>query len=237
MRPPLKWYLTVAVAVLVIGPAFGQLIPGMMPLLEDGLGAPALLLNKGVQTEIQMTDEQRDKFRKIVGDVHAKYQPDMRKAAAERDFKKYGQLVRDSTLESRDKVNKAIPDILSKRQIKRLHQIELQVNVLPSLNKPEIQQELKFTEGQKTKVKDISDGLKQDIAEAVKAALADTPQRPLEKLRKAAETGQTIKKLTDAANTKALATLTSEQKSTWKEMTGRKFDLQLDILNRPGARP
>lgn len=237
MRPRLKLFLTVVLAAVVIGPAFGQLIPGMMPLLEEGLGAPALLLNKGVQKEIELTDDQRDKFRKIVREVHDKYQPDLRKAQNDRDLKKLGKLTLDSTMESRDKVNKAIPDVLSAKQIKRLHQIELQVNVLPSLNKPEVQKELQFTDKQKTAVKDISDGLKKDIAEAAKAALADVPQRPLEKLRKGAEALQTIKKLTEAASDKALNTLSSEQKDTWKEMTGKKFDFKLDILNRPGARP
>jgi hypothetical protein len=237
MRSRVKWFLTAVLAAVVIGPAFAQLIPGMIPLLEEGLGAPALLLNKGVQKEIQMTDEQRDKFRKIVRDVHDKYQPDLQKAKTDRDPKKFAKLMLDSTMESREKVNKAIPDVLSDKQIKRLHQIELQVNILPSLNKPEIQKELKFTDKQKTKIKDISDGLKQDIAEAAKGALADTPQRPLEKLRKGAETVQTIKKLTEAASDKALNTLTDEQKSTWKEMTGKKFDFKLDLLNLPGARP
>jgi hypothetical protein len=235
MSSHLKWFLTTVLAAVVIGPVFGQLIPGMMPLLEDGLGAPALLLNKGVQQEIQLTDEQRDKFRKIVREVRDKYQPDLQKAKVDRDPKKFAKLMLDSTIESRDKVNKAIPDVLSEKQIKRLHQIELQVNVLPSLNKPEIQKELKLTDKQKTAVEDISDGLKKDIAEAVKA-LADA-RRPLEKARKAVETGQAIKKLIEAANDKALGTLTSEQKSTWKEMTGKKFDFKLDILDRPGERP
>src|SRR6516225_8445242 len=106
MRPRLKLILTVVLAAVVIGPAFAQLIPGMIPLLEEGLGAPALLLNKGVQKEIQMTDEQRDKFRKIVRDVHDKYQPDLQKAKTDRDPKKFAKLMLDSTMESREKVNK-----------------------------------------------------------------------------------------------------------------------------------
>jgi hypothetical protein len=235
MPSRVKWFLTAVLAAVLIGPAFGQLIPGMIPLLEEGLGAPALLLNKGVQKEIQMTDEQREKFRKIVHDVYEKYQPDLQKART--DPKKFAKVTLDSTMESRDKVNTAIPDVLSAKQIKRLRQIELQINVLPSLNKPEIQKELKFTDKQKTKIKDISDGLKQDIAEAAKAVLADTPQRLPGKVRKGLETVQTIKKLTEAASDKALDTLTGEQKSTWREMTGKKFDFKLDLLNLPGARP
>src|SRR5262245_7394444 len=137
MPSRVKWFLTAVLAAVLIGPAFGQLIPGMIPLLEEGLGAPALLLNKGVQKEIQLTEEQRDKFRKIVRDVHDKYQPDLQKAKSDRDPKKFAKVTLDSTMESRDKVDKAIPDILNSKQIKRLHQIELQVNVLPSLNKPE----------------------------------------------------------------------------------------------------
>src|SRR5215471_8670800 len=136
MRSRVKWFLTAVLAAVLIGPAFGQLIPGMIPLLEEGLGAPALLLNKGVQKEIQLTDEQREKFRKIVSDVYEKYQPDLQKART--DPKKFAKVTLDSTMESRDKV---------------------------------------------------------------------------------------------------MNTLTDEQKSTWKEMTGKKFDFKLELLNLPGARP
>lgn len=238
MRLHRKWLLTTLLALALIGPAFGQLLPGRMPMLENGVGTPVLLMNKGVQKEIQMNDSQREKLSRIVGEVRAKYQPDMQKARLGRDMKQFFKLSRDSAKESGDKVNKALPDILNKRQLKRLHQIELQVNVLPSLNKPEVQQELKLTDKQKSDVKEISDGFKQDVVEAVKSAMSGAQQQPpLAKLRKAAETGQAIKRMADAANKKALSIFNSEQKKTWKEMTGKKIDLQLDVTNLLGARP
>ncbi len=230
MRPHLKWPLTAALAATFAAPAFAQLIPGMTPIFENGLQAPILLVNKGVQKEVKLTDEQRDKFRQIVKEVHDKYQPDLQKARAARDNKKLLQLTRDSTQETTDKVNKAIPVVLKPEQAKRLRQIEIQVNSLVSLNKPDIQKELKLTAKQKEEIARIGDGLKSDLAELFK----DAANGPLLKLPEAARKART---LSDEATKKALDTLSSEQKKTWNEMTGEKFELKLDILSRPGGRP
>jgi uncharacterized membrane protein len=228
MRPRLKWLLTAALAVLMAAPVFGQLIPGMMPILENGLQAPILLMNRGVQREIKLAEEQRERIRKIVKEVHDKYQPELQKARAARDNKKLLQLTRESTQETTDRVNKAIPDVLKPEQARRLKQIEIQVNGLVSLNKPEIQKELKLTDKQKDDIARIGDGLKQDLAELAK----DAANGPLLKLPEAVRKART---LNDEATKKALATLTREQKKTWDDMTGEKFELKLDILNRPGG--
>jgi hypothetical protein len=235
MRPQVKWLLTAALAALATAPAFGQLIPGMFPALENGLQAPILLANRGVQKEIQMTEEQKNQFRKIVTDVHEKYKADL--ANARGDAKKWVSLIRESTQETTEKVNKSIPNILKPKQVKRLKQIEIQVNGLISLNKPEVQKQLKLTDKQREEIKGIDEGLKQDIAEVVKGASNGTRPRPLEAARKAAETPRKIQTLNDDATKKALAKLTSEQKKTWNEMTGEKFDFKFDVFNRPGTRP
>jgi hypothetical protein len=238
MPSHVKWFLTAALAVLVASSALGQLNLDMTPFLEDGLGASALLLNKGVQKEIHLTDEQRDKVAKIVRDAFFKYQPDIQKAKDAGDLKKLFQVMRESlrkfTLESRDKVNKAIPDILKEEQIKRLKQIELQVNVIQTLNKPDMQRKLKFTDRQKAEVKEIADGFKEDFIGMMKT---DALRKPQERVRKAAEMVQATMKLSDEANRKAMKTFTDEQKKTWKEMTGAKFEYKPDALNLSGARP
>jgi Spy/CpxP family protein refolding chaperone len=230
MRPPVKWLLTAALAAMIAAPAIAQFIPGMMPLLENGLQAPILLMNKGVQREIKLTDEQRDKFRHIVKEVHDKYQPEIQKARAARDNKKLLQVTLESTQATTDKVNKAIPDVLKPEQAKRLRQIEIQVNALIFLNKPDIQKKLDMKDKQKEEIARIGDGLKSDLAEVVKDA-ANGP------LLKALEAARKAKSLSEEATRKALATLSSEQQKTWNEMTGDKFELKLDILSRPGGRP
>jgi hypothetical protein len=223
-----KWILLTVLAVLIALPAFGQLIPGRMPFLEDGLGAPFLLMTKGVQKEIKLTEEQNGKIREIVAEVFRKYQPELAKARG--DQTKMAKLLRDSTRETRDKVEKALPDILSTEQAKRLQQIEIQANGIHSLEKPDVQKELKLTDKQKEDVKRISDGLKRDIVALVK----DTSSAPL---RKGADAVRKARTLNDEATKKALAVLNRAQQKIWDEMTGEKFELKIDLLNRPGAKP
>jgi Spy/CpxP family protein refolding chaperone len=228
MRPRVKWFLLAALAVLIALPAFGQLLPGRMPFLEDGLGAPFLLMNKGVQKEIKLTEEQHSKIRQIVAEMFRKYQPEFAKARG--DQTKMVQLMRDSTRETRDKVEKALPDILSTEQAKRLKQIELQANGVHSLEKPDVQKELKLTDKQKEEVKRISDGLKRDVVAIVKDA-ASAP------LRKGAEAVRKAGTRNNEATKKALAVLNRDQQKIWNEMAGEKFELKIDLLNRPGAKP
>lgn len=227
MRPSMKWCLTAVLAGLIAAPALGQLLSGeMMPLLQQGIDTPLLLSNKGVKKEIKLTNEQSDKVQKIVREVFDKYQPDLRKARADRDQKQFGKLMLDSTVETRERVNKALPDILEPDQLKRLKQIQLQVNGLLSFAKPEIQKELKLTDQQKEQIKKIGDGLKIDIAEVFK----DVSSAPLRKLPEATRKART---LNDEATRKALDTLDEEQKKKWKDMTGEKFDFKLDLLSTP----
>jgi Spy/CpxP family protein refolding chaperone len=238
MRPRVKWLLTAALAVLVTSPLFGQLIPGLMPILQNGLDTPILLSNKGVRKEIKLTDEQYSKVHKIIKEVHDKYQPQLSKAQADGDKVTFVKLLADSTQETRERVNKALPDILSMEQAKRLKQIRIQVNGLISLNKPEVQKELMLTDKQKDEIKGIGDNLKSDIAGVVKDAAGSSSQRLLEKARKATAAVGKIKTLNEEATQKALAKLTEEQKKTWHEMTGDKFDFKLlDLQSRPRARP
>lgn len=237
MRFHVKWLLTAAFAALIAAPALGQLLPGgMLPMLENGIGPPMLLLNKGVQQEIRLTDDQRIKFRRILAKVDDKYQADMRRAAASGDRKTQLKLFADSTREKAEKVNKAIPDILKPAQAKRLKQIEIQVNTLLSLNKPDIQKQLNLTEKQKDEMRDIADSFKQDVGEVVKDAASAEALGPLQKLRKLADTARKIKDLNEAAKRKALGKLTDEQMKSWRELTGERFEFQFDLPGGPGSR-
>ncbi len=233
MRPSVKWCLTAVLAALIAAPALGQLLSGeMMPLLQQGIDTPLLLSNKGVKKEIKLSNEQSDKVQKIVREVFDKYQPDLRQARADRDQKKFAKLMLDSTVETRERVNKALPDILEPDQLKRLKQIQLQVNGVASFARPEVQKELKLTDRQKEQIKKIGDGFKIDVAEVFK----DVSSAPLRKLPEATRKARTLH---DEATRKAVDTLDDEQKKTWKDMTGEKFDFKLDLLSTttPTRRP
>jgi hypothetical protein len=230
MRSSLRGLLTGVLLGLIVGPLLGQAPPlaQLETVLESGVDAPLLLSNPGVKREIKLTDKQDNEIHKIVKEVFDKYQPEFRKAG--RDREKLMQIGMESTRETRESVRRALPDILKPEQLKRLNQIQIQVNGIASFKRPEVQKELKLTDRQLEEIAKIGAGLKQDIAGLVK----DASSAPLRKmpgaLRKA-------KELKESATHKAVERLTEEQRQTWKDMQGEKFDFQMQLPMRPGGRP
>jgi Spy/CpxP family protein refolding chaperone len=230
MRPHVKWLLTAVLAALFVSPALGQLplLARLKSMMENGVDKPILLANDGVKKEIKLTDEQDTKVRKIVRDVFDKYQPEFRKAKGDRE--KQVQLVLESTKETRERLNKALPDILSPEQLKRLDQIQIQVNGIASFKRQDVQKKLNLTDEQKAEIRKIGEGLKEDAAEVLK----DASSAPLRKIPGAIVK---VKELKNTATQKAIDKLTSAQQQTWQEMIGEKFDFKLELLNRQGVRP
>jgi len=70
--------------------------------------------------------------------------------------------------------------------------------------------------------------------EDIVALVKDVSSAPL---RKGADAVRKARTLNDEATKKALAVLNRAQQKTWDEMTGEKFELKIDLLNRPGAKP
>lgn len=242
-----KYVLTAALVALMVAPALGELLLDPMPSPEEAPEfSPLLLNNKGVQKELHLTDEQRDKITKIIHDALVEHLPDFQKAfqkaLATGDRKKLAQFIHGfmhkASLEAQAKVHKAIPDILKEEQMKRFRQIELQVNVLQTLNKPDIQKVLKLTDKQKGEINKIAADCKRNIAEVeAKVLTVDGQRKQSEMYLNAAEMAQTTRKLINEANSKAVKIFTEEQKRKWKDMIGEKFDFKLDPLNFPGVRP
>lgn len=215
MNSQVKWLLTTVLAGLIVAPALGQQryrVDVIAMLLQQGADTPLLLSLPSVKKEIKLTDEQDAKFRQIIADVRGKPLAEIQKALQE----------------TRDKVNKAIPDILSAEQAKRLKQIELQINGVLSFNKPEVQKELKLTDKQKEEIKGIGDDLNKDIRQTMGDGDGAAVRKRLQALGK-------VPQLKKEAARKAVALLSDEQKKTWDKMTGDKFELRLDAL-RPGGR-
>lgn len=230
MRSSLRGLLTVVLLALIAAPLLGQAPPlaQLQTLLESGVGEPLLLSNPGVKKEINLSDAQDQEVRKIVQEVHAKYQPEFRKAG--RDRQKLVAVGVEAARETRERVHKALPDILKPEQLKRLDQIQIQVNGISSFKRPEVQKELQLTLVQKLEIAKIGEDLKKDIAELVK----DVSTAPL---RKAPEALRKAKELKSTATRKAVEQLTEAQRQTWNAMQGEKFDFQMQLPFRPGIRP
>lgn len=212
MRPYVKWFSTVMLAAFIIAPVFGQQ-PGVnvAALIQQGVDTPLLLATASVRKEIKLTDEQAQKFRAIAKEVRDN-QPNIQKVIQE----------------TRDRINKAIPDILSKEQATRLQQIKLQVNGILPFTRTEVQEKLKLTAKQKTEIQDIADNLKKDIRKMFEGG--STPRERLAVIGK-------IPQLNQEAGRKAVAVLNDDQKKTWNEMIGDKFEVKLEMPRLGVPRP
>jgi len=201
------WTL-MAVAAICLTAALAQAQPG--PGMMGG-GINMLIGSKQVHEELKLDKDQVDKLQKALQEAQKKHKddkPEERPANVSADVKK------------------AAEDIMKADQFKRFKQISYQVEGPSAFTEEDVVKELKLTDDQKSAAKDsIADMQKQ-----VKDIFGGKPPDPkeMETIMKK------IKDIRETATDKVVSKLTDDQKKKWKEMTGEKFDLKMQI---PGGRP
>jgi hypothetical protein len=208
---------------LVLGAA-ALLVPALPAQQPPGMpGANLmLLLNKDVQKELKLSDEQIDKAKKVSPDVLQKHRSDLPALVGplpgqqgDDQAKKLLKLSRQIT----DETIEAMGDALKPEQGTRLKQIAMQQAVQSAgvlvFTDPDVDKALKLTDKQKDDLKKMADDQKKKQQEAIKGAGADI--RELNK-----KVGQVNK---DAVED-AVKALTDDQKKKWKELTGEPFELK-----------
>lgn len=185
------------------------------------LGPGGLLFSPDVKKDLKMSDEQANKLRGALGKVMEKYRADFEKFQKnppsakeyEKTMKEYEKTMKAFHEDS----DKAVASVLDAKQVKRFRQIEWQLNGVGALQDPDLQKELKLSDEQKKKLDDI-----------FRAA-----GKQLQQLQEKRETSKekfdaVIKDMEDKVN----GVLTEEQKKSWKEAQGPKFE-----LSRPAPPP
>lgn len=181
--------------------------PGMM-------GPAGLLFNPDVQKDLKLSEEQTGKLRDALGKVMTKYREEFQKwQKSQPSAKEYEKTMKAFHEDS----DKAVAGVLDAKQIKRLRQIEWQLNGVGALHDPELQKELKLSDEQKKKLDDIFQTAGKQF------------QQLQEKRETSKEKYDAIFKETEE---KANGVLTEEQKKSWKEAQGPKF-----VLSRPAPPP
>ncbi len=208
MRTVSATVLTAGLALLLASPAFAQPPGGGFFRMMQQPNAAMLLRDEKVQTELKLTDEQKEKFQKI----GEKYKDDLQKAFGDRDFKKVGELMKQAG----DDAEKAAPDILKADQLKRLKQLEVQRGGLEAFSREDVQAALKLTDKQKKDIDEAKTELEKDATDMLKDAQGDR-----EKMADAIKKVMALRK--DAVD-RAVDGLTDDQKKEWKELTGEKFE-------------
>ena len=218
MRSVYTRILTAGLLVLAASPAFAQ--PGPFGRMMQAPTAALLLRDEKVQEELKLTDDQKAAFVKIAD----KYKDDFQKARTDMDFKKIGELMKAAS----EEVDKVVPTVLKADQIKRLNQLEVQAASLDAFTKDDVAAALKLTDKQKKDIDEAKAEFDKDRQELFK----DAPRGDQEKMAELFKKSQAMRK--DAFD-KVVTTLSDDQKKTWKDLTGDKFEFS--PMRRPGGNP
>jgi len=182
-----------------------------------GMGASmvGLLGQKSVQDELKLSEDQLKKL----GELREKQRGsfgELRNLDREARRKKMEEM--------RAENEKALADVLKPEQLKRLKQISLQVGGASAFADPKVADELKLTSEQKDKIQSIQ----QESRQSLRGLFQGGGDRE-EARKKFAEARK-------SANEKAMAVLTPEQQSKWKEMTGEPFKGEIRFGGGQGGR-
>lgn len=213
-----KMALTVALVALLAVPVLAQ--RGGFGF-GGGQGGDLLLANKSVQDELKLSDAQKKDLEEI-----AKKATEMRTKAFEA-FKdgdrEEGMKLFQKVMTDQGAALKKFKTTLTKDQAKRFLEIEVQVATRGTdaniFAREEVQKGLKFTAKQKSSTKEAISGLESDLKE-----ILDDAKESMD-FRGAMTKTAAARKKTFESITK---TFSDDQKATWKEMGGKKFEMKMD---------
>jgi hypothetical protein len=193
-----------------VQPLPGQPLPG--PFLNPQV---VLLMNKDVQKDLRLTEEQVQK----VNDITKKQMDVIKDIPPGKDgFKKIQEVLESS--------KKELDGILSKEQAARLQQLILQAKGPAAFFDPVVLRELKIEPDQQGKlVKTVAEAMGKQF----KVIIESKDLKPDEIQKKFAAMNREV--VGDIVKQ-----LTAEQQTKWKEMTGRAFDGVLPTVG-PGFGP
>jgi len=208
-----KFALTLALVGLVALPVYAQF--GFR-----GTGAGNVLLNKSVQEELKLTGSQKSDLKKIQDTQSASMKEagaafrDMDREKATEIMKKAGEATTKSLAKFKETLNTT--------QAKRLRQIELQSELrrtsIKVFTKEDVAKGIKLTDKQKESLAGAAKDLDADVKEIMDAA----------KGRGRREAAEKANKLRKKALDSFTKTMTEEQKTAWKEMTGTPFEMKFE---------
>jgi gas vesicle protein len=179
-------------------------------------GAGPLLTNKGVQKEINASEEQISKLTTLGEEISGK-QREAFQGLQDLSMEERREKMQKIQATIQADVNKGLVEILKPEQVKRFHQIQTQQAGVRSFSTPRVVEALKLTDEQKEKVK----GINQELMTSMTSLREEFQNDREGAMKKMGE-------LNKAANEKALELLTSEQKTTWKELTGAPYEVKFE---------
>jgi hypothetical protein len=203
-----KLVLTLGALSLLASPALAQGRGG------SGGGAAGFLMAPNVQKELKLTNEQVRKVQEILREIRERHQGDytaLRDASTDVRWAKMATL--NETVS--DEVKKALS--FSAEQSRRFDQIGLQAHGLQAFAHPTVQEKLKLTADQKSKIHEIAEATRSSFERAYNKD-ASEQERTEARNKRAVTQKQDM--------TKVQALLTDDQKKAWDELIGERIEIQ-----------
>jgi len=214
-----KTALAVAMTLALAAPALAQQGKGFGR--GGGGGGAMLLTNKGVQKELKVTEEQASKLEVFARETQQKNREEMQKLGDLSQEERRAKM-QELAPAHHAALMKGLGEILEPKQVARFEQIQLQQAGAMAFSTPRVQEKLKLTADQKTKIREIGE----ESGTAMRGVFQEFQNDREGAMKKMAE----LRK--ESAN-KIQAVLTDDQKKTWKEMTGEPYEVRFEP--RPGA--
>jgi hypothetical protein len=195
-----------------------------------GGGVGGLLNMKEVQKELNLSDDQVEKAKKVATDVQMKHRDDfqaLRDVPMEERFAKMQELGQKVT----DETFKELGDTLKPEQTKRLKQLLLQQQANGMFGGPRVfmtppvEKALNLTDKQKDDLKTMAEDYQKEMREMFQpggGGFNEETRKKMDELRK------------DAMG-KALKVLDDKQKKEWEEMVGAPFKFPPPMRRGPGG--
>jgi hypothetical protein len=205
-----KLGLTLGALALLVSPVWaqGQGRGGF------GGGAAGFLMAPNVQKDLKLTDAQVSKVQETLREIKERHQGDY---SALRDASSDVRWTKMATLNESvsDEVKKALS--FSAEQSRRFDQISLQAHGLQAFANSTVDEKLKLTNDQKSKIREIVEATRTSSAGAFNKD-ASQQERTDARNKRAATQKENM--------TKVQALLTDDQKNAWKELTGEPIEIQ-----------
>jgi len=209
MRSFGKLVLTLAALALLASPVWAQ-----QGRAGFGGGAAGFLMAPNVQKDLNLTDAQVRKVQETLREIRTSHEGDysaLRDASADVRWVKMARLSETVS----DEVKKALS--FSAEQSKRFDQISLQAHGLQAFANSAVDEKLKLTDDQTSKIREIVEATRSSFAGA-SSKDASEQERTDARNKRAATQKENM--------TKVQALLTDDQKKAWKELTGEPIEIQ-----------
>ncbi len=200
---------------------------GRGPGFGGGFGGNSFLIGmEAVQKELAVTDAQKEKITKMQEEARAAFQGggNFRDMSDEERAK-----LRTQMEERAKKTEETIKSMLDEKQYARLNELSLQQAGVMALSRPDVAEKLKLADDQKTKIR--------ELAEANRPGAGGgrggfNPNATQEERQKAMEEARARR---EKFNTDVLAVLTADQKKSFEDMQGKKFEFPAFNFGGPGG--